>query len=119
MPSDIASLIARCEAAEGPDRELDLAIELHLEGAGYAYPADNWQKDVSAYTASLDAAMSLVPEGWSTANYHQGPSGGGHWWELGCIRDDLQQYLSAKGRAATPALALTAACLRAMQDQAK
>jgi hypothetical protein len=34
-----------------------------LEGGKYNYPADNWRKDSLHFTASLDAALSLVPEG--------------------------------------------------------
>ena len=57
-------LIARLEAATGPDRELDAAIALTVGldiGRGRAHSQDS---RVSAYTASIDAALTLVPKGW-------------------------------------------------------
>lgn len=65
--------------------------------------------DAGAYES---AAMMLVPEGWFTSDFHQGPSGG-NWWDLSRIRDGDQRYTSAAGMASTPALALTAAAIRA------
>lgn len=72
------TLIERLEAASGPDRELDLAIyEQVTIASGYSVireggafrverAGDGWFITVSpdmvlAYTASLDAAMGLVP----------------------------------------------------------
>jgi hypothetical protein len=55
------TLIERLEAATGADRELDCAIELLLEHGRYDCPAGNWPTDAPRYTASLDAATSLVP----------------------------------------------------------
>jgi hypothetical protein len=61
-----AGLIAKLEKAEGPSRELDALIAL---ASGWTvHHGDNWigphgQIVVPAYTASLDAAMTLVPEG--------------------------------------------------------
>ena len=120
---DLLELAARCEAATGPDREIDCRISLELSGIAYGdsdvaemllyrdeptgygryRPAD---EHVPAYTASLDAAMTLVPEGhvWSVDaggfagvepyNGDPGPS-----WSTKCGN--------------TPALALCAAALRA------
>ena len=77
--SAMVELAERCEKAARPDRELDAAIAaaVHLKQLTYSSP--EWIKDPE-FTASLDAAMSLV------------------------LRD---------GQAATPALALCAAALRA------
>ncbi len=73
-------LIARLEAATGPDRELDVVIDmaqLNLRGDPATpvyydgYDKGNWRDTVGllrtspAYTASIDAALTLVPEGWT------------------------------------------------------
>lgn len=73
-------------------------------------------------TASVDAALSLVPEGWHVSNFRQ------HWrslrWacDLAQLPSDNQIRAYDNGgtfgvqsegaEAATPALALTAACLK-------
>lgn len=60
----LLALAERVERATGADRELDgdifcaLGLAQLIEGAFDAYRAP-------AYTASLDAALTLVPEGWS------------------------------------------------------
>lgn len=74
---DAKELIAALEKAEGPSRELDAWIYVWCGG-----PDDEWAArtliadviskggtitDLKPYTASLDAAMSLVPEGWTRA----------------------------------------------------
>ena len=76
--TDYTNLIARLEAAEGPSRELDADIAEALgnpvlrpdPGSSLRYvmwpPEDEtYTTEVPAYTASLDAAVSLVPEGKS------------------------------------------------------
>lgn len=61
----LIELAALVEAAAGPDRELDLAIWRSRPGA----PTDAQGRVPLAwlhcYTASLDTALTLVPEGWS------------------------------------------------------
>lgn len=81
----LRDLIERVEKAEGPDRELDREIML---AAGYRYEerdigcryedgtvaldwvyvdnkTDKWRSTHPLeFTASIDAAMTLVPEGW-------------------------------------------------------
>lgn len=81
--SDLTTLLARVEAAEGPDRELDARLSAHFERVGISYgfgddegwaPQDiveRWDDDKWAkvgrelsigharYTASLDAALAL------------------------------------------------------------
>lgn len=66
-------LIERLQSATGPDRELDEEIACEVG----AYPANwdlalpgytleyymTWSNCAPTYTASLDAAMTLVPEG--------------------------------------------------------
>lgn len=83
--SELLSLAARVEALSGADREVDgliasllgagqfsaMEVIAHANDAhGWGDPAmcPNWAGtadmfDVPAYTASLDAAVSLVPEG--------------------------------------------------------
>lgn len=66
--ADLMELAAKCEAAAGPDRELDSAIVLALfdvdRGAkGGWCDARGTVPHPWNYTASLDAAMTLVPEG--------------------------------------------------------
>ena len=83
MPADAAEIVRlaeRVEQATGPDRELDVRISLALSGVSYSdtdvadlltvrdeptgygryRPADEY---IPAHTASLDAAMTLVPSG--------------------------------------------------------
>jgi len=132
-------LAERCEAASGPDRELEVAIEWAVGDV----PADAFNVEivpgrmtiatgaysyhhVPAYTASLDAAIALVPEGM-TWDVDEGPS---HWILIGkqkpagraqvsrigdyinSVTGELAE-VSEHGFAATPALALCAAALRA------
>lgn len=90
-------LIAALEAAEGPSRELDLWVWAQFEPVrariidgvlhefasyfvkrGNCYlPFDPLDSRAPRYTASLDAAMTLVPDGWLVSIYEQpwGPSG--------------------------------------------
>ena len=73
----LMDLADRCEKAQGADRELDGAIasalgwtEVHgsvlaprFQG-GRPLGVMDWWDHVPAYTVSIDAALSLVPEGW-------------------------------------------------------
>jgi hypothetical protein len=83
--SNLLELAERCEAATGPDRELDVELAVvaglirdpefergYFYGAGnncdYVlergdYDHGNNAPELPSYTASLDAAMMLVPEG--------------------------------------------------------
>ena len=71
---------------------------------------------VLCLTASLDAAMTLVPEGWFY-EARQGPSGHPHIWDLLTIKSGDVRYTRVTGRAASPAVALTAAALLARAEQ--
>jgi hypothetical protein len=109
-----AELADRIEAAEGPSRELDAEITRMLyREAGCAVADDFAVEAVWEYTSSIDDALTLVPEGWTTDRYHQGPSGQAHWWDLVRIRDGEHRYTKASSKAATAALALCAAAVRA------
>jgi hypothetical protein len=108
---ELVELAERCEAAEGPDREIDLAIIEAIYPGAKPYPhsaelfihaGGHFRLSDFRYTASLDAAMSLVPlsEDWEIS---AGPN------------DATAMILSCGSRsdAKTPALALCAAALRA------
>lgn len=116
----LLELAERVEAASGPDRELDVATH---EAIGAPFVMEYWTEadteptrnlsHVPRYTASLDAALTLVPEEWHTGAYHQGPSGKPHHWILRTIADGDQRYTEVDAKASTSALALCAAALRA------
>ena len=101
----MTDLATRIEQAEGPSRELDAEIATIF---GWT-PAHDLV--CPAYTASLDAAMTLVPDG---TNVHAVIL------DKGLTRIELNgttKYL--KVDAATPALALCAAALRARLNTAQ
>jgi hypothetical protein len=139
--SALLKLAERCENATGQDRELDKLIAPHagwkeagkLSVMGSKMPAwlppgksgaDNKVLKVPAFTASLDAAMTLVPDGWEPVidcgvsrrynRLHRADLWGHetHYDSGGMPFDDHE-----KGDAATPALALCAAALRARAAQ--
>lgn len=73
-PDKLLELAERVEAAEGPDRELDRAIAplLGIRVVDEGPPLGRCYYDerghgvpLPLFTSSLDAAMMLVPEGWS------------------------------------------------------
>lgn len=134
--TDHTALIEALERAEGPSRELDARIDALLKGRtgfewkGYFYNCDQLVNaggsEVPEYTASIDAALTLVPEGWRiyTADFsvfgraRWGLSGPKTQWatdENGekCAGDDWYQSAIAK----TPAIALVIAALRAKGAQ--
>jgi hypothetical protein len=97
-------LAERCENATGPDRRLDNDIRLATNN-GCAFGDD------PPYTASLDAAMTLVPEGCQATIVRRKD---GH----GAAYFDREWLAGSCDSAATPALALCAAALRARSAQA-
>jgi hypothetical protein len=111
MASDLPALIARVEAATGPDREIDQAIAVYQKNANR--PADKPRvigvANAWDYTASLDAAVSLVPSGWDWC-ISKG-------WGEAAIASlaPAEKVAEVTTEAATPALALCAAALRARQ----
>ena len=140
--SRLEELAGRCEAASGADRDLDALIACAV-GVTSKHPkwVQRWQGALTPYpgkpgyvahvsgvwwssakvTASLDAAMSLVPEGWRIYTGDFSIEGRFRWmlsgprltWithEDGSKEGGDDWYQS--GVAATPALALTAASLR-------
>lgn len=99
----LLELADRVEQATGPDRDLD--GEIH---SGIGKRDQQWSYAPS-YTASLDAAMTLVPEGLDV----------NLWWGIrkGLPLATAEIDAGMVGMAATPALALAAACLRTRGQQ--
>lgn len=71
MDVELKALAERCEKATGPDRELDAAIASTFSNSVESDDGDFWWGPyneppvrVPDFTGSLDAAMSLVPDGW-------------------------------------------------------
>lgn len=117
----LLDLAARCEAATGPDRELDRAIELAI----FPDRTDPCPTvELLAYTASLDAAMTLVPEGgddtlifWRSGNDGDGGNPDAFKAEILVVTGFTSK--SHKAVAATEALARSAAALRARNAEPK
>jgi hypothetical protein len=131
--SDLLKLAERCEAATGPDRELEAHIWCALHGKKYmghniAYGTEDvvqvefteppkraccvsgrYLPHASPWTSSLDAAMTLVPDSYDWAVFKTNGGLTVHAW---CgDRTDIF--------AATPELALCAASLRARAEIAR
>lgn len=150
MSDDLLKLAERREAADGPDRWLDGDIWIALglapaenesggvwgfERARYNDDGGEWRasefnqpapdkvRRAPAYSASLDAAMTLVPEGWRIAQLEENWRSG--LWDCRVSRRPSAALIrafdegrvigydsdEAQGEAA--ALALTAASLKA------
>lgn len=121
--ADLLNLAARVEAATGADRALDGFVAIAagwrlktVDGVHYWRRGDySWTAEMEgmppAFTASVDAAAALVPEGcdWSVARVGGKVSA--------CVSAELRDVAGAVN-AATPAIALTAAALRAMAEEA-
>lgn len=127
--SELWQLADRCEAAsEGSfdlDNEILIALGYSWRGMGYWFRDDSHQwKGGKSFTTSLDAAMTLVPEDASeTATFWQiGNDGEGGDPALFKVRILIVSRLASEkhiGLADTPALALTAAALRARANIAE
>lgn len=114
----LLELADRVEAATGPDRELDAEI-FDLVAGGMFWPeTQQWwlsgttSREPIVFTASLDAATKLVPEGypWSVN------TSVGRAWILppGDYLESLRIGNVGDAANSDPALALTAASLRAI-----
>jgi hypothetical protein len=108
-------LIERLAKATGPDRALDLAIERAVNVSTiHDDHLDRFPEDAKVYTASIDAALTLVPKD-SAAEIT-----GQYDWQLECINGGLT--ISARvgadektrSFADTPAIALCIAALKAL-----
>lgn len=103
MSDLLIELAERCEKASGPDREIDIDIQQVIGGAiptGFQMQYEGVR--LPGYTASLDAAMMLVPEGMAIELA----------WNAARLADARVGW-KRPGIAKSPALALCAAALRA------
>ena len=103
----IDMLVERCEKATGPDRELDAQIGRYFSADFLGYVPDDPQYGCAEFTRSLDAAMTLVPEGWF---WQVGQ--GNHAWAA-VYKNPIPPAMRVDPIGATPALALCAAALKA------
>lgn len=128
-----SKLIERIEGASGGSRELDDEIAFAVSAMGERVPCGHTFNRITGhksgiaarhYTTSIDAAMTLVPEGWRVSKLEQ------HWrtgrWIAQLSERPTEGQLKAfdDGKtigwntadtspdAATPALALVVAALR-------
>ncbi|CAB4176800.1 hypothetical protein UFOVP1672_43 [uncultured Caudovirales phage] len=114
-------LIERLSNASEGSRELDLAIV--RSGVGIPIVQEVWSDDdllnvsniMPHYTTSIDAALTLVPEGWRVyalqEEYTDKP---GVWFAGLDHRTAHYKYGSMIGKAPHPALALCIAALQAL-----
>ena len=115
----LIEIAERCEKATGPDREIDGRIHFATvlaepwpdDGMRLVAATEQFEDSrdtVARYSSSLDAAMTLVPEGCAfevtTTGFSPGAS---------VVRPGVNEGAYA----ATPALALCAAALRARATQ--
>lgn len=116
----MTNLSERVMSLSGPDREVDWQIAESLGwtrrqvGQVMAYYAPNdaiMKAGPPKWTASIDAAMTLVPEGWMWSIASGGPEEG-LWAFLTTIEEPCKDVAC---HAATPALALCAAALLARE----
>ena len=130
----LQALLNRVLEGEGPDRELDSDITRMLlphdadavtrSRYGWSYSVfgpdgwdDEWLENKS-YTTSLDAALTLVPEGywWQIANgkrrHYDLQAGAELFFAGGPNRGDM----AFSADAATPARAFIAACIKARME---
>jgi len=107
----LRSLADVCEALSGPCRETDRAIQTAIDGYEHADHLSN-----RPYTGSIDAAMSLVPERWEWQLWHGGVVSLKPDVAFISLREGADRRFEFRTDAATPALALTAASLRAIGE---
>ena len=121
-------LITRLEAAKTGSRELDTAVGCAAKmpmdwysSYGYGDPAKDAPREHRHYTTSLDSALTLVPEGWGMAvtnpkHWDAEPNDREPYARVYKVPFDDADEGIFKGTAATPALALCVAALKARQD---
>ena len=134
--TNIKALADKVEALEGPDREVDAEIvkalfpnaviepycaDMDVPVVFHAEPLVSNKGDLPTFTASLDAAMTLVPSNclFDARTLWDGEKTGGH-AEVTSYREvDGERFwgMNYGATAPTPALALVAACLRAKGDE--
>lgn len=125
---ELAELIAALERTDGPDRELDGAIweamgfvdEAHcrswcrMDGRTDLTRGDYIAAWAPEFTASLDAALPLVPNGYWSIDSENGKCSA---TVILNGEDVVRAIARSAGRFATPAIALCIAALRARSTQ--
>lgn len=128
------SLIERLAAAQGPSRELDAEIAYFAIGeprgnrywqwrgmqpkdAANVTIADYWRARAPKFTESIDAALTLVPEGWALLRldqyYDQNNPSMGWGAKLRCYERPETGLIIGERLGGNPALALCIAALKA------
>ncbi|PKQ00191.1 MAG: hypothetical protein CVT74_05040 [Alphaproteobacteria bacterium HGW-Alphaproteobacteria-13] len=139
--SGLSDLIDTIETACEPSRDIDVAIalaqpetffnagprwdgdrdcigQINTDGSR-SMPGNSWDMLVPAYTFSLDAAVELVPEGrgwiagWGQTRADEPMGGARITRNARFVGHDANYDMIAEAEAATPALALCAAALKA------
>src|SRR5712671_7711959 len=106
----MTDLLSLLQAATGPSRELDAEIALANGWTRLSHDlwrnGDDVEEDPPLYTASIDDALTLVPEG---ADFQTGSAKliGRFWASI------IMPKMEHKATAATPAIAIVIACLMA------
>lgn len=135
------SLAARVEALSGADREVDVAVfraigapvPFQFASAIVALTYDEAERcyfapvgdmrvryEPPAYTASIDAAMSLAPDGWACSMFkYARPKNPARTWHVRFEDVPIApfkptDFQSASAEGPTLALAITAAALKAL-----
>ena len=128
----MTKLADKIEALEGPSWEVDAEIMCHIgraevrDGSLYRMHPQVGSTHMlvhspTPYTASLDAAMTLVPEGWckTVADYwcesDDKPPFFADCGDLPAVKRGDKDAVIVEAYANTPALALCAAALRARE----
>lgn len=142
MSEDLPALLARLEAAEGPDRDLDAALHVGLckpqqypdDLRYYRLPSPNmdhmemcapgtyWLKKRSGqslqaaphYTASLDAAIALCERAMPGWGWSVTRKGGCSW---ACVNEPYATVEIVRGEHTQPALAICIAIVKALIAQ--
>lgn len=114
---NLRDLQARVRAAEGPDREIDVALEVTLDTKQIGW--EKWSI-AQLYTSSLDAAVALVERmlpGWFWRMWGGRGKPGAH---LNRVNLELcERHDEAHGDGVTPCLALIDATLSALIAKAE
>lgn len=136
MGDILLALAERCEQSQGPCRDLDAAIDVAVSGDAGAWVVEakvgsmfshkpGWWRDSDdkshlalEYTGSLDAAMMLLPNGCSAniflAKDRECAAQVHHF-----LPGSLIPHKQSLSRGERPAIALTAASLRALATAEK
>jgi len=134
---ELSALRERVEKADGPDREIDAMIAVTLDGFQRRYDEvyrkgewefttnddlvtdQNWIQHLPRYTGSMDAAARLIQQklpGWEWQLLHEWNDVGAAMINRAHINDAASGGVYVSGYGPTPALALIAALLNALEN---